>query len=119
MSAQRIVIGSVFTECNQLGGVPIDISWFERYELLRGDEILALDTGVVGGMLRVLDHHQMRPIPLLFASTCPGGPLTSECYDELKSELIDRLHEAMPVDGALLPLHGVLPHGMGATVGSM
>jgi microcystin degradation protein MlrC len=32
--------------------------------------------------------------------------LTSECYAELKSELIDRLHEAMPVDGVLLPLHG-------------
>ena len=106
MHTSRIAIGSIFTECNQLGGVPIDMSWFERYELLRGAEILRMDAGVVGGMLRVLDRHQMNPVPLIFASTCPGGPLTSECYAELKSELIARLHKAMPVDGVLLPLHG-------------
>ena len=50
----RIAIGSIFTECNQLGGVPIDLAWFERYELRRGDEILTVDKGVVGGMLEVL-----------------------------------------------------------------
>jgi microcystin degradation protein MlrC len=48
----------------------------------------------------------MDPAPLIYASTCPGGYLTSGCYTELKSELIDRLYQAMPVDGVLLPLHG-------------
>ena len=106
MSAYRIAIGSIFTECNQLGGMPIDIPWFERYELCCGDEILAIDSGVVGGMLQVLREHQMDPAPLIYASTCPGGYLTSGCYAKLRGELIDRLCEAMPVDGVLLPLHG-------------
>jgi len=102
----RIALGAILTECNELGGMPIDLSWFERYELLRGDQILALDHGVVGGMLEVLRQRPVQVQPLLFASTCPGGPLTADCYQMLKNELLQRLDEAMPVDGVLLPLHG-------------
>ncbi len=102
----RIAVGSIFTECNQLGGVPIDLGWFERYELRRGDEILAVDKGVMGGMLELLRRENCTPVPLLFASTSPGGPLTADCYAQLKGELLDRLTAALPVDGVLLPLHG-------------
>ena len=103
---KRIAIGSILTESNLLGGVPIDMDWFERYELYRGEAILQIDTGAVGGMLAVLRQHQAEPVPLLYASTCPGGPLTSECYAQLKGELIERLRQALPLDGVLLPLHG-------------
>lgn len=103
---KRIAIGSILTESNLLGGVPIDMDWFERYELYRGEAILQIDTGAVGGMLAVLRQHRAEPVPLLYASTCPGGPLTSECYARLKGELIERLQQALPVDGVLLPLHG-------------
>ena len=106
MCAQRVAIGSIFTECNQLGGVPIDLSWFERYELCRGDAILQIDSGVVGGMLQVLSEQTVEPVPLIYASTCPGGAITSGCYTQLKTELLDRLRSANPVDGVLLPLHG-------------
>ena len=57
-------------------------------------------------VLAVLRQHQAEPVPLLYASTCPGGPLTSECYAWLKGELIERLQQALPLDGVLLPLHG-------------
>ena len=46
----RVAIGAILTECNELGGMPIDLSWFERYELRRGDQVLELDHGVVGGV---------------------------------------------------------------------
>ena len=106
MCAQRVAIGSVFTECNQLGGMIIDMSWFERYELCRGDEILRIGSGVVGGMLRVLREAGAEPVPLVWASTCPGGQVESACYAQLKGELIAGLRDALPVDGVLLPLHG-------------
>ena len=48
----KIALGSVLTECNQFGGSPIDLDWFARYELCRGDEILGLEAGVVGGPCR-------------------------------------------------------------------
>jgi len=102
----RVAVGAIFTECNMLGGLPIDIDWFERYQLARGEEVLAIDTGVVGGMLNVLREQGVAAVPLLFASTCPGGPLTADCYAELKGDLLDRLRAALPVDGVLLPLHG-------------
>jgi microcystin degradation protein MlrC len=106
MKRFRIAIGAIFTECNELGGVPIDISWFERYELNRGEEILAMDSGVVGGMLRTLHTRGAEVCPLLYASTCPGGPLTASAYRQLRDELLDRLSAALPIDGVLLPLHG-------------
>ena len=103
---KRVAIGSILTECNQFGGTPIDIQCFERYELRRGTDVLEVGTGVVGGMSHVLEENQVEIAPLLYASSCPGGPITAECYFQLKNELIDRLKNTMPVNGVLLPLHG-------------
>ena len=105
-SRPRIALGSILTECNEFGGVPIDIGWFERYELCRGEEVLLVDAGVVGGMMQVMRECGAEVVPLIYASTCPGGPLTAECYTQLKTELLDSLRASTPVDGVLLPLHG-------------
>ena len=105
-SKPRIALGSILTECNEFGGVPIDTGWFERYELCRGEEVLQVDAGVVGGMMQVMRECGAEVVPLIYASTCPGGPLTAECYTQLKTELLDRLRASTPVDGVLLPLHG-------------
>ena len=102
----RVAIGAIFTECNHLGGAPIDRSWYERYELLCGEELLAGATGAVAGMLQVLRERHLTPVPLLYASTCAGGPLTRDTYEELKGGILERLRAALPVDGVLLPLHG-------------
>ena len=83
-AAPRVAIGAVFTECNHLGGAPIDRSWFERFELLSGDDLLAGASGAVAGMLKVLRERGLTPVPLLYASTCPGGPITRDTYEELK-----------------------------------
>lgn len=104
--ALRIGVGGILTECNELGGMPIGLDWFARYDLRRGDQVLALDSGVVGGMLGALRQSGAQAVPLLYASTCPGGYLTAACYDQLKGELLDRLRASLPVDGVLLPLHG-------------
>ena len=61
----RIAIGSILTECNQLGGLPIDVTWFERYDFYRGEAILKVGSGVVGGMLQVLREHRAEVAPLL------------------------------------------------------
>jgi microcystin degradation protein MlrC len=102
----RVAVGSVFTECNHLGGAPTDLTAFERNELRSGDEILYASGGTVGGMLNILRQREAQIVPLLVASTCPGGPLTSSCYRTLKTELLDRLRQSLPVQGVLLALHG-------------
>ena len=102
----RIALGSLLTECNQFGGSPIDLGWFARYELCRGDEVLGLEAGVVGGALRSLRSAGAGIAPLISASTCPGGCITADCYQHLRAELLGRLSRARPVDGVLLALHG-------------
>ncbi len=105
-NSPRVAIGGIFTECSQLGGVPIDLAAFERYELYRGDAIRTISTGVVGGMLAALHDAAADAVPLLYASTCPGAPLTAACYTALKTELLAQLRAGGPVNAVLLALHG-------------
>jgi microcystin degradation protein MlrC len=102
----RIAIGGILTECNHLGGLPIDMSTYEASELLRGKEVLQLTTSVVGGMLSGLRAHGAEPVPLIYASACSAGAIARDCYRQLRGEWFDRLKAALPVDGVLLPLHG-------------
>lgn len=95
----RIAVGGILTECNHLGGLPIDLSTYEASELFRGDEVLQRTTSVVGGVLAALRQAHAEPIPLLYASACSQGPITGECYDQLRGELLERLQKALPVEG--------------------
>ncbi len=104
--ARSIAVGSLFIECNHFGGTPASLETFRRSELLYGDELSGVRTGVVGGMLDVLRQAERQVAPLLLASACPSGPVTTECYPELKTQLLSRLRQALPVDGVLLGLHG-------------
>ena len=102
----RIAIGGILTECNHLGGLPIDMAVYEASELLRDEEILQQTTSVVGGMVSSVNDAGAKPIPLIFASACAAGPINRDCYDALKAEWFERLQAALPLDGVLLPLHG-------------
>jgi microcystin degradation protein MlrC len=102
----RIAIGSILTESNHFVNTFTDLGAFERNELLRGEQVLAKTGGVVGGMLHILRERGATIRPLIVASAYPGGPLTSACYHRLKTELLDSLKTALPVDGVLLALHG-------------
>jgi microcystin degradation protein MlrC len=111
--AYRVAVGGIFTECNQLGGKPTDLPHYERSELRWGEQILAATSGVLGGALQVLREREAVILPLVFASSNAGGPLTAECYATLKGEMLKRLRAAPPVDGVLL-----LMHGSGAVTGT-
>ncbi|MHC4878620.1 MAG: M81 family metallopeptidase [Planctomycetota bacterium] len=101
-----IAVGSIFIECNHFGGTPADLYTFRRSELLYGDDALEVREGVIGGMYDVLRDARVEIAPLLVASACPSGPVTAECYSELKTQLLVRLAKSLPVDGVLLGLHG-------------
>jgi len=116
----RIAVGGILTECNHLGGLPIDLAIYEASELFRDEEVLKLTTSVVGGMLSALRQSGAETAPLIYASACSGGPITRECYAQLRGEWFDRLKRALPVDGVLLPLHGAaLAEGLDDPEGDM
>ena len=106
MPGPRIAVGAIFTECNDLGGLPLTLEDFQRCELFRGQDMLRIDASAVGGALKGLRDGGAEPVPLLWASAYPGQPMTAACYNELKGDMLDRLRKIMPVDGVLMPLHG-------------
>jgi len=101
----RIALGALFIECNHIGGVDTTIEFFERTALRRDAEVLELRDGTVGGALSVLQGAGS-VVPLIAALSCPSGPLTADCYTQLKSEMIGRLERCGHVDGVLMVLHG-------------
>lgn len=104
--APRIAVGSILTESNHFAGSLTHIDAFERYQLERGPAVLKIDQGYVGGMLDLLVGQGAQVAPLLVASACPGGPISAECYRALKTELLNDLASALPLDGVALALHG-------------
>jgi microcystin degradation protein MlrC len=120
MPHHRVAVGAIFTESNHLVGTLTDLSFFERTELRRGAELLSATDGVLGGALSHLRERGAEIVPLLFASAFPGGPLTAECYQSLKEELLARLREVLPVHGVLLLQHGgAAVDGLGSLDGDL
>ncbi len=102
----RIAVGSILTECNQFGGKLIERDEFARSQLARGQDVMSISGGAVGGMLHTLREQEAEIVPLVVASAYPGGPIAQECYAQLKADLLADLSDALPVDGVLLALHG-------------
>ena len=102
----RVAVGSILTECNQFGGKLIEHAEFARSQLARGQDVMSIEGGAVGGMLHTLRGRDADIVPLVVASAYPGGPIAQECYAQLKADLLEDLTGALPVDGVLLALHG-------------
>lgn len=107
---RRIAFGTFLTECNNLGGTPTDLARFELYEFLRGEASMEAASGAARGFLTVFAERGATPVPLLAASTCPGGPLTGACWTTIRDGMLEATREAIASGGALdgiaLSLHG-------------
>ena len=103
---QRVAVGSILTECNQFGGKIIEREEFARSQLARGEAVMSIEGGAVGGMLHTLQEQNADTVPLVVASAYPGGPISQDCYAQLKADLLEDLAASLPVDGVLLALHG-------------
>ncbi len=115
----RIAYGRMFHEANTYSPLETGLEDFERFHLLAGD---ALDRA---SSLRGVELKSFMPhaeltgfrqaarlagavtcIPLESAMAVPGGPLTRACFDALAGRLLDRIEQALPLDGVYLALHG-------------
>ena len=71
----RVAVGSILTECNQFGGKIIEREEFARSQLARGEAVMSIEGGAVGGMLHTLQEQNADTVPLVVASAYPGGPI--------------------------------------------
>ena len=108
----RIATGGIIHETSTFVDTPTTLADFEYDRgVIRGDAILERFRGTnvcTGGFIDGAETHGFELVGLLRASAFPGGLIDRGDYDALKTELIERLEAAGPVDGVLLDLHGAM-----------
>lgn len=95
----RIAVGGIHTECSTYSPV---LQRMKDFRVLRGGDLSAHE------YFAFLGQYEAEFLPLLHARAIPGGPVARNCYEALKSELLDRLAAAGPLDGIYLAMHGAV-----------
>lgn len=95
----RIAVGGIHTECSTYSPVLMTV---EDFRVLRGAELLRAD------YFSFLEADGFEHVPLLHARAVPGGPVSRAAYDAFKTEFLERLRAALPLDGLYLAMHGAI-----------
>lgn len=95
----RIAVGGIHIECSTYSHV---LTEMEDFDVVRGPELLARPA------FAFLGESAHTLLPTLHARAIPGGPVSGETYRRLKAEFLERLQDAMPLDGLYLAMHGAM-----------
>lgn len=110
----RIATGGILHETSTLVEGTTSLADFANgYGVYRGLELIERFRNAnmcPGGFIAGAEQHGFELVPLLWAFAYPGGKVTRDAYETLKTELIIRyrlaVDEGGPIDGILLDLHG-------------
>jgi microcystin degradation protein MlrC len=95
----RIAIGGISHETNTFSSLTTGL---EQFFIRRGDEV------VQGPFWDSYRDQGVELAPTLTAGAAPHGIVCRDAYRQLKEELLERLSQALPVDGIYLSLHGAM-----------
>ena len=109
----RIATGNIGHESSTFTPIETPYEVFQESSrgFHRGPELIEAmrDTNTgCGGFIDGAATHGYELVPLLWTFAEPSGPVHAEAWTRLKAEFLERLEAAMPVDGALLDLHGAM-----------
>ncbi len=111
----RIATGGICHETNTFaeGLTRLDDFWRSGRApgVLVGEEIVATLKGTStcsGAFIAGAEEFGFELAPLIWTFAQPSGTVEHAAYEELVAMLLERLQEAMPVDGVLLDLHGAM-----------
>ena len=106
----RIAVGSVEHESSSFSPIETSLERFELEGRYFEGETLAARSGeantVVDGFIKGVRLHGAELVPLISTYPHSSRQPTLDIHETLKNRLLDRLRDALPVDGALLGLHG-------------
>lgn len=105
----RIALFGIYHESNTFSENATTIEDFKNGHWLKGPEIIREYRTAfheLGGMIEVLEKHDVEIIPLSFAEATPGGTISASAYEILLAQLKEQLKQVVPVDGCLVALHG-------------
>ncbi len=109
----KVALLGIYHESNTFVDRPTTLDNFRNGRYLKGDDIRREYRDAhheIGGMLEVLDQHQITVIPLFYAEATPGGTITAEAYRTLLDDMMEEVDRVSPVDAFL-----VVPHGAGVS----
>ncbi|MCE2473014.1 MAG: M81 family metallopeptidase [Anaerolineae bacterium] len=106
----KVFAGGISTETNTFSPMPTGLADFDIARAADLDE--SGQMGGFGGPFNIFrrrcqergwDYHFS-----LYASAQPAGTTVRGVYESLRDEMLEALHDALPVDIVLLPLHGAM-----------
>ncbi len=109
----RIATGSISHESSSFTPIPTPYEAFSETALgfHRGPAIIQAMRGInlgIGGFIDAADEFGFELVPLLWTFADPSSFVAADAWQRLKGEFLERLQDAMPVDGALFDLHGAM-----------
>lgn len=101
----RIALAGVVHETNTYCK---DLTPASDFYLRRGEKLLRLrDTETsAGGAIKACEELQLTLVPVMVAMAPPSGTIERGAFEAFKSEILQGLAAAMPLDGVMLELHG-------------
>ncbi len=95
----KVAVGGLHTECSTYNPVLMTEADFTIW---RGD------TMITQPYFDVLKGRPATWCPTFYARNIAGGPIRRETYEAFKTEFLDRLRAACPVQGLYLAMHGAV-----------
>ena len=106
-----IAIGGIMHESNTFNNVPTDRAAFESGRLVFDSDLLAIWGDAhheIGGFIEGASTYDWDLHPTLMAAATPAGRVTDAFFNEIVTELIQRIQSVPNLDGVLLALHGAM-----------
>ena len=107
----RILVAGIWHETNTFSTVLTDLDAFKAYQYHADGDVLVRHRGSnteIGGFIAGAEAYGLDLCPALFAAAVPSGLVTRAAYDHIVVEILRRAKELMPLDGALIALHGAM-----------
>jgi microcystin degradation protein MlrC len=95
----RIAVGGIHTECSTYNPL---LARATDFTILTGAAITASPD------FACLFEWDWEIAPTFHARTIPGGPVERATYEAFRAEFLERLRQALPIDGLYLAMHGAM-----------
>lgn len=105
----RIGLLGIYHESNTFIDQHTTMRYFEEGHFFFGEKIVTEYKSAfheIGGIIEVLNDHNVKLIPIMYAEATPGGIIDNATSNGLLSKLMIELDTSLPLDGLL-----VVPHG--------
>ncbi len=98
MASKKIAIGGISTECSSYS--PLYQSKYD-FKSIQGQALLDL-------VDFPFSEFDIKPYPLFFNKSVPGGPIEKEYFTQVKNQFIEDIRSLGKLDGVLLLMHGAM-----------